>query len=65
MEFPKIILPGDIDIEFRVAELPKGGYGVVCTECERMHAKEFVWTFSHFMEVLAFQKDHRNLHFGT
>lgn len=65
MESPRIILPNEIEIEFRLAHLPEGGYGVTCTECfNNPHAKQHTWRFPHMVTVLAFQKTHRAEHFG-
>jgi len=62
----KIVLPNEYEIEFRIAELPEGGYGVTCTECEaNPHARDHTWRFPYFVNVLAFQKAHREQHFGT
>lgn len=65
METPRIVLPNELEIEFRIAELPQGGYGVTCTECFNAKAKKHTWQFPHFITVLAFQREHRAAHFGN
>lgn len=66
METPRPILPNEIEIEFRIAVLPEGGYGVTCEECfQNPHAKAHTWRFPYWVSVLKFQKEHRALHFGN
>lgn len=55
----KIILPNDQEIEFHIAPLPVGGYGVSCGVCGQ------TVRFPHFVSVLKWQKEHRAEHFGT
>lgn len=65
METPRIVLPNELEIEFRIAELPEGGYGVTCEECFQAKAKQHTWRFPYFVTILRFQATHRAEHFGN
>lgn len=59
-----LFLADDDDLQFFIAELPKGGYGVTCEECRNQGREPHVWTFTAFPMVLIGIREHRREHFG-
>lgn len=59
-----LFLVNEDDLQFFVAELPKGGYGVTCEECRNAGREPHVWTFRAFPMVLIGIREHRREHFG-
>jgi hypothetical protein len=59
-----IFLANEDELQFFVTELPKGGWGVVCTECRNVEREPYVWTFPAFPFVLIGMREHRREHFG-
>lgn len=59
-----LFLADDDDLQFFIAELPKGGYGVTCEECRNAGREPHVWTFRAFPMVLIGIREHRREHFG-
>lgn len=61
---PSVFLADEEDLQFFIAELPKGGYGVTCEECRNAGKEPHVWTFKAFPLVLIAMREHRLEHFG-
>lgn len=59
-----LFLADDDDLQFFIAELPNGGYGVTCEECRNAGKEPHVWTFRAFPMVLVGIREHRREHFG-
>jgi hypothetical protein len=59
-----VFLADEEDLQFFIAELPKGGWGVTCEECRNAGKEPHVWTFTAFPLVLIGMREHRREHFG-
>jgi len=57
MDSPKIILPNEVDIEFRILDTSKGIY-VTCTDCDKTAICKTPG------DKFAFIRNHRAEHFG-